>query len=303
MSDPNFGVGAINGVLGWQSPDPAFANVSGDRATAIPWFEDDLALNSLELWVNRTLEHAAAAAGYGVTGGLLGLLWRTWETSPQITALARAGWVGGENLTDVEVWDDFCVGNFGADTAQVCVELFLAVDGFATGHKGVYHFFFTFTSLLTYLLTYFCTYVYLGMGPSPDGSRLPRAGQACCGGPMKAANVSRGTQQVPRLAEFEAWQTTVKGKANAERAGRWVSVLQYVQQTVVVANASFALAQTLGGGGGAAPSVAVAKGASPASPASPTMCSMVSAYPSDHDVALVVYSLLSRSPSPSPALE
>ena len=83
---------------------------------------------------------------------------------------------------------------------------------------------------------------------------------------MKAANVSRGTQQVPRLAEFEAWQTTVKGKANAERAGRWVSVLQYVQQTVVVANASFALAQTLGGGGGAAPSVAVAKGASPASP-------------------------------------
>ena len=73
MSDPNFGVGAINGVLGWQSPDPAFANVSGDRATAIPWFEDDLALNSLELWVNRTLEHAAAAAGYGVTGGLLGL--------------------------------------------------------------------------------------------------------------------------------------------------------------------------------------------------------------------------------------
>ena len=87
---------------------------------------------------------------------------------------------------------------------------------------------------------------------------------------MEAANVSRGTQQVPRLAEFEAWQTTVKGKANAERAGRWVSVLQYVQQTVVVANASFALAQTLGGGGGAAPSVAVAKGASPASPASPT---------------------------------
>ena len=194
MSDPNFGVGAINGVLGWQSPDPAFANVSGDRATAIPWFEDDLALNSLELWVNRTLEHAAAAAGYGVTGGLLGLLWRTWETSPQITALARAGWVGGENLTDVEVWDDFCVGNFGADTAQVCVELFLAVDGFATGHKGVYHFFFTFTSLR--LLTYLLLYIRL-LRYGPFSGRL--AATACWPSMLRRADES---------CECFAWNAT-----------------------------------------------------------------------------------------------
>ena len=153
ITDPTFGVGAINGALGWLPPDPAFAQVEGPRATAIPWMEDDLALNSVELWVNRTLAHAGLAAQYGVTGGLLGLLWRTFETSPQISALSRAGWnftrvattltaaraigdvamMAERPLTDRIVYRDFCASNFGDETADTCADLFLNVDGVAPG--------------------------------------------------------------------------------------------------------------------------------------------------------------------------
>lgn len=40
---------------------------NGNRSWAIPWMEDDLSLNGAELWVNRTLEHAALANKYGTT--------------------------------------------------------------------------------------------------------------------------------------------------------------------------------------------------------------------------------------------
>lgn len=89
--NPTFVVSAINGELGWQSPDAAYATIEGDRAWSIPWMEDDLSLGSAELWVNRTFAHADRSAEYK-SNGLLGLLWRTWETAPQTRALAEAGW-------------------------------------------------------------------------------------------------------------------------------------------------------------------------------------------------------------------
>jgi len=91
IPDPAFKISAINGVLGWIPPDPDFAKVDGSRAWAIPWMEDDKSLASSELWVNRTIAHANIAASYG-SSGLLGLMWRTFETSPQIQALAQSGW-------------------------------------------------------------------------------------------------------------------------------------------------------------------------------------------------------------------
>lgn len=119
IADPSFKIASINGALGWLPPDPAYARMDGKRAWAIPWcgsttcimliailthdsgiaaealiedahtcrMEDDLSLGSAEIWVNRTLEHANIAANMKVDG-LLGLMWRTWETSPQIGALA-----------------------------------------------------------------------------------------------------------------------------------------------------------------------------------------------------------------------
>ena len=69
----------------------------------------------------------------------------------------------------------------------------------------------------------------------------------CCGGPFGPAAVSPGTNEVAGLADFEAWLKTVSGAANIERATRWLNVLRYTQQTVVVTNASFYLAQQVAG--------------------------------------------------------
>jgi hypothetical protein len=131
--------------------------------------EDDLSLASAEIWVNRTLEwcekrqlflsvslclsraclgkmigfiykllkngvfRRANQAAEMNADGLLGLTWRTWETSPQIHALSRAGWEEtASTLTDNSFWHDFCSANFGSETAAACVKNFLSVDSFST---------------------------------------------------------------------------------------------------------------------------------------------------------------------------
>ena len=113
FDDPSFVVTSIDPILGWGQVDPGYANITQHAGWAIPWMEvcwpnllgardpcnttpnsfaqDDMGLAGGELWVNRTLWHANDAASYGVKG-LLGLLWRTFETSPQLAALAAAGW-------------------------------------------------------------------------------------------------------------------------------------------------------------------------------------------------------------------
>lgn len=151
-------------ALGWLPPDPAFAAMNGSRAWAIPWMEDDMSLASEELWVNRTLDHANQAAAMNVDG-LLGLMWRTWETAPQISALAQVGWDvaaplsdrdakyasdavsdveggksakrrgGTEGLSDVAFYKDFCEHNFGAVTSDECAALFLSLDGWNVAGK------------------------------------------------------------------------------------------------------------------------------------------------------------------------
>ncbi len=195
VADPRFSLSAIDGSLGWCDVDPGFANVTRHKASVIAWFEDDLGLAGAELWVARTLQHAASAALYGAEG-YLGLLWRTWETSPQVSALAAAGW--GVGLTPQAVYGDFCASQFGADTAPTCVALFLSVDGVL---QPVH----TFT---------------------PEVSNLPRGGQDCCGGPTSPTG-SEGPIRVLNTSAWEAWGSTVRGAGAAERAARWVAFMQY----------------------------------------------------------------------------
>eukprot|EP00035_Acanthoeca_spectabilis_P001424 m.80027 g.80027 ORF g.80027 m.80027 type:complete len:983 (-) comp10865_c0_seq1:26-2974(-) len=203
IQDPSFIVSAINGRLGWLPPDPAFAQMNGNRSWAIPWMEDDLSLNGAELWVNRTLEHAALANKYG-TSGLLGLTWRTWETAPQISALATAAWSTGDPpLTDLGLYTDFCTANFGADTAAECAARFLEVDSFTSAWPT---------------------------------SKLPRNGQACCGGPM-TAGVVKATDLL-NVSGFEAWLAKVQGVEAVERATQWVNLFRYHRHAQLVSNAS-----------------------------------------------------------------
>ena len=66
--------------------------------------------------------------GYGVTG-LLGLMWRTAEIAPQLSALSRVGW--NSSTTAEDVWVDFCQITFGPDVASEAAMLFRnKVDGF-----------------------------------------------------------------------------------------------------------------------------------------------------------------------------
>ena len=76
-------------------------------------------------------------------------------------------------------------------------------------------------------------------GATRFDSRLPRAGQACCGGPFRPADVKPGTQEVPGLHDFEDWLATLTGPTYTQRAERWVNAFRYAQQAVAVANASF----------------------------------------------------------------
>ena len=213
IADKDFKIASINGALGWLPPDPAFGSMTGSRAWVIPWMEDDLSLNGEELWVNRTIEHANLAHGYK-SAGLLGLMWRTWETAPQIKALAQAGWdETAGTLTDAQVYGSFCAANFGAATAKECTQLFIKVDGFNSQHKP---------------------------GTGADGkSKLPRDGQECCGGPMNPANVP--DSNLLDISGFESWLPSVTGAANIERATQWVNLFRYHRQSQIVANSSAAL--------------------------------------------------------------
>ena len=94
---PSVGVAALDPNVGWDPADPAFARVRRHRTAEIAWLEDDPGLSVPQLWVNRTLTHAAEAARYGVAG-LFGLLWRTAETAPQLAALSAAAWGAGPDV-------------------------------------------------------------------------------------------------------------------------------------------------------------------------------------------------------------
>ena len=208
VADPRFSLAAIDGCLGWCAVDPGFASVRAHPATVIAWMEDDLGLAGAQLWVQRTLDHAADAARYNASG-LLGLLWRTFETTPQVAALAAAGWstvTGGSGAprsappaTALAAYTDFCAASFGAATAPACAQLFLSLDGASPGAE-------TF---------------------DPQRSRLPRGCQACCGGPVQPLGGQEGPVAVLNTSAWEAWGGSVAGAGASARAAQWVGLMLY----------------------------------------------------------------------------
>jgi hypothetical protein len=78
----------------FQPVDPAYGNITHRDAAhkwVIPWAEDDPGLTAPELWLNRTLLHAADAIKYGC-GGLMMIHWRTRMTSPQVCGCQQRVW-------------------------------------------------------------------------------------------------------------------------------------------------------------------------------------------------------------------
>jgi hypothetical protein len=86
---------AINMSVGNAPVSENFGQITNRQKWAIPWFEDDPALTSLQLHAGRIRFDAVDARKYGCNG-FFGLHWRTTALSPNISALAQAGWEQGE---------------------------------------------------------------------------------------------------------------------------------------------------------------------------------------------------------------
>ncbi|MDD8025545.1 MAG: malectin domain-containing carbohydrate-binding protein [Acidobacteriota bacterium] len=97
-------VSCINREVGKAPVDPAFARIAGRSKWVIPWLEDDPSLTSPQLWAGRMRRDAVDARRFGCDG-LLGIHWRTRILSPNILALARAGWDQSWNTLPVNFAD------------------------------------------------------------------------------------------------------------------------------------------------------------------------------------------------------
>jgi hypothetical protein len=141
----------INRQVGYDPVDPDFSRITGRPLWAIPWLEDDPALILPQLWAGRMRRDAADALSYGCTG-LIGIHWRTRVLSPNIAALAQAGWDqqpwnpdarkrrspdeaaarSTDPIRDMPEGDfylDWCRAAFGGSAVQEIAFLFSRLDG------------------------------------------------------------------------------------------------------------------------------------------------------------------------------
>eukprot|EP01062_Namystynia_karyoxenos_P030812 TRINITY_DN22929_c0_g2_i1.p1 TRINITY_DN22929_c0_g2~~TRINITY_DN22929_c0_g2_i1.p1 ORF type:complete len:839 (+),score=222.12 TRINITY_DN22929_c0_g2_i1:61-2577(+) len=217
---PDVVLSSLDGNVGWDAVDPAFGEVRRAGKWVIPWLEDDPGLAGPQLWVNRTLAHAADAARYRASG-LLGIHWRTMEISPQLSALAAAGWADAPDDTDF--FTDLCRRSFslGAD----CVEVLLSIDSFKEGPRGPYR--------------------TCGAPRNPWGNcstKLPSPNMGCCG------RISPGPADMRDFAFAEAWsalrpQVAAVGDLDAlARFDWWVAQFNYFRALGEVENAAAGLA-------------------------------------------------------------
>ena len=151
-------ISCISRDVGYAPVDPGFARISGREKWAIPWLEDDPALIIPQLWAGRMRRDAADALAFGCTG-LIGIHWRTRVLSPNIAALARAGWDQkpwnsrlGEKLTPGlaveramqpervlpcdDFYADWAESNFGRDAGAHIAAIFARLDGLEKYDRG-----------------------------------------------------------------------------------------------------------------------------------------------------------------------
>ena len=119
---------SIDQRVGWSDVDPVYAEVKREK-WVIPWMEDDPHLIGSELWANRPLDHVRDAKKYGATG-VLGIHWRTLETSLTIRAMAESSWA--DNVTVEGLYLDFTTNVFGPAAAKEAADIFVSLDSWLT---------------------------------------------------------------------------------------------------------------------------------------------------------------------------
>jgi hypothetical protein len=132
----------INRQVGFTPVESNFAKIQNRPKWAIPWFEDDGAIISPQLWVGRMRRDAFDALNYGCTG-LMGIHWRTRAMAPNASALAKAAWEQDDwseaakdqpatklrNLPAADFYLDWAKTEFGPEAAREIAEIFTQQDG------------------------------------------------------------------------------------------------------------------------------------------------------------------------------
>lgn len=145
-------VSSINTGIGCDPVEKPYGAMKDRPSWVIGWAEDDGTAGAhcctcwdLQLWVERMLINSSDAFHYGCEG-MMAIHWRTAAISPNITALARAGWDFGDgNIANVSpidghipgmdaYWTDWGRGVFGGDTGADVGRLIQKFDG---GHPRI----------------------------------------------------------------------------------------------------------------------------------------------------------------------
>jgi hypothetical protein len=127
----------INRQVGFTPIEPGFQAIQGRPKWAITWLEYDHPLTEAQLWAGRVRRDAFDAARYGCTG-FMGIHWRSQILSPQIGALAQAGWGLGSwtnaydpsqrDLPIDDYYRDWANAQFGKGSDNIA-KIFTALDG------------------------------------------------------------------------------------------------------------------------------------------------------------------------------
>ena len=131
---------SIGTSLGRDPVEKAYGSMPDRRKWVIGWAEDDDTAGAhcctcwdLQLWAERMFANSAEAFGYGCEG-MMAIHWRTAAIAPNISALAQAGWDGG-NKPDMDAfWGDWGRGMFGG---EVGAEVGRTIRKFDGGHLGI----------------------------------------------------------------------------------------------------------------------------------------------------------------------
>ena len=150
----NWVASAINTSVGADPVEKHYGAMPGRPKWVIGWAEDDSTAGAhcctcwdLQLWVERMFVHSREALGYGCEG-MMALHWRTAAVSPNVTALARAGWdfAGGDNApgsADLgesmrselhSYWADWGRSLFGGEAGAAAGRIMMKFDG---SHPGI----------------------------------------------------------------------------------------------------------------------------------------------------------------------
>jgi hypothetical protein len=140
---------SIGTSLGRDPVEKAYGAMPSRPKWVIGWAEDDDAAGAhcctswdLQLWAERMFANSLEAAHYGCEG-MMAIHWRTAAISPNITALAQAGWgfdhagsvnavtsaVGGKMPGMDAFWDDWGRGMFGGDAGAGAGHAMQRLDG------------------------------------------------------------------------------------------------------------------------------------------------------------------------------